>query len=85
MNTEIRSKASLVSAALANGTPLDDSKLYSVALNDFMSAGGDGFSEFSHARDLVDTGAAIRDVLSAYVKGRRVIAPVLDGRVALVP
>jgi 2',3'-cyclic-nucleotide 2'-phosphodiesterase (5'-nucleotidase family) len=75
----------LVSAALANGTPLDDSKLYSVALNDFMSAGGDGFSEFSHARDLVDTGAAIRDVLSAYVKGRRVIAPVLDGRVALVP
>jgi hypothetical protein len=50
-----------------------------------MSAGGDGFSEFSHARDLVDTGAAIRDVLSAYVKGRRVIAPVLDGRVALVP
>jgi 2',3'-cyclic-nucleotide 2'-phosphodiesterase (5'-nucleotidase family) len=71
----------LVSATLADGTPLDDKKVYTVTTNDFVVAGGDGFIEFANGQKIQDTAIFLRDVLVKYVQARRVISPRLDGRV----
>jgi 2',3'-cyclic-nucleotide 2'-phosphodiesterase (5'-nucleotidase family) len=67
---------------MPDGTPIEDEKLYTVTTNDFVVAGGDGFSEFTNGREIEDTGVALRDVFIDYIKSRRVIAPILDGRIA---
>ncbi|HLH32042.1 MAG TPA: 5'-nucleotidase C-terminal domain-containing protein, partial [Terriglobia bacterium] len=71
----------VISALLLDGTPIEDSKLYSVATNDFVLDGGDGFSEFSMGTDIVDTGLSLRDVLVDYFKENPVVTPKLDGRI----
>jgi 2',3'-cyclic-nucleotide 2'-phosphodiesterase (5'-nucleotidase family) len=73
----------LVSVTLADGSPIEDTKLYSVAANDYMVAGGDGFAALASGTDIADTHILIRDVLTAYVKNRRVLSPSLDGRVVV--
>jgi 2',3'-cyclic-nucleotide 2'-phosphodiesterase (5'-nucleotidase family) len=71
----------LVSVTLSDGSPIDDSKLYSVTTNDFVVAGGDGFEELGRGREIKDTGILLRDALLDYIKARRVLSPVLDGRI----
>jgi len=70
----------VVSLVLLDGAPVDDSKLYSVTTNDFVLAGGDGFTELAKGTDIMDTGILLRDVLVDYIKARRVLSPTLDGR-----
>jgi 2',3'-cyclic-nucleotide 2'-phosphodiesterase (5'-nucleotidase family) len=72
-----------VSALLSDGTPIDDSKVYSVTTNDFVLAGGDGFTEFGKGTDIQDTGIYLRDVLVEYIKTHRSISPNLDGRIVV--
>ncbi|HSU89388.1 MAG TPA: 5'-nucleotidase C-terminal domain-containing protein [Terriglobia bacterium] len=73
----------IVSLQLADGNLVEDSKLYSITTNDFVQVGGDGFTEFFKAMDVVDTGIFLRDVLVDYIKARRIISPVLDGRIVV--
>jgi 2',3'-cyclic-nucleotide 2'-phosphodiesterase (5'-nucleotidase family) len=71
----------LVSATLPDGMPIDDTKLYSITTNDFVLAGGDGFSELARGTDIKDTGILLREVFVDYIKAHLVLAPALDGRV----
>jgi 2',3'-cyclic-nucleotide 2'-phosphodiesterase/3'-nucleotidase len=73
----------IVSLLLMDRTPVDDSKLYSVTTNDFVVAGGDGFTEFAKGTDIVDTGIFLRDVLVDYIKERHVLSPIVDDRIIL--
>jgi 5'-nucleotidase/UDP-sugar diphosphatase len=73
----------VVSAFLPDGTPLDDAKLYSVTTNDFVLAGGDGFTEFANGTDIVDTGISLRDVMVDYIKASSIITPKTDGRIVI--
>jgi 5'-nucleotidase / UDP-sugar diphosphatase len=73
----------ILSAQLLDGTPIDDSKLYSITTNDFILAGGDGFSELAKGTDIVDTGIFLRDVLVDYIKVRHTLSPALDGRLVV--
>ena len=73
----------VVSLVLLDGAPVDDSKLYSVTTNDFVLAGGDGFTELAKGTDIMDTGILLRDVLVDYIKARRVLSPTLDGRLVV--
>ncbi len=73
--------ARVVSAILLDGTSLDDSKLYSVTTNDFVLAGGDGFTEFAKGTDIVDTGIFLRDVLVDYIRANTALRPIVDGRI----
>ncbi len=70
----------VVSLTLPDGTPVEDSKLYSMTTNDFVVAGGDGYTELAKGTDIVDTGVYLRDVLVDYIKARRVLTPATDGR-----
>ena len=52
-----------------NGTPIDDSQIYTVTMNEFLAEGGDGFSVFQEgtmiqARDLSEL-----DALTQYIQG----------------
>jgi 2',3'-cyclic-nucleotide 2'-phosphodiesterase/3'-nucleotidase len=71
----------VVSALLLDGTSLDDAKLYSVTTNDFVLAGGDGYTEFANGTDIVDTGIFLRDVLVDYIKAKETLSPIVDGRI----
>jgi 5'-nucleotidase / UDP-sugar diphosphatase len=73
----------VVSLLLTDGTPVEDSKLYSLTTNDFVVAGGDGFTELRQATDIVDTGIFLRDVLVDYVRAQQTLKPVLDGRIVV--
>jgi len=71
----------IVSLLLIDGTAVDDSKLYSVTTNDFVVAGGDGFTELAKGTDILDTGIFLRDVLVDSIKERHVLSPIVDGRI----
>jgi 2',3'-cyclic-nucleotide 2'-phosphodiesterase/3'-nucleotidase len=71
----------VVSLLRTDGTPVEDARLYSVATNDFVLAGGDGFTELPKATDIADSRILLRDVLVAYIKDRRVLNPIIDGRI----
>ena len=73
----------LVSVSLSDGTPIDDTKMYSITTNDFVVAGGDGFTELAKGAEIKDTGVLLRDVLVDYIKARRILSPATDGRITV--
>jgi 2',3'-cyclic-nucleotide 2'-phosphodiesterase/3'-nucleotidase len=74
----------LVSVTLEDGSPILDNATYTVAINDFMQAGGDDYTEFANGTDVKDTGIRLRDVVSDYIKAKKTITPIIDGRIQLV-
>jgi 2',3'-cyclic-nucleotide 2'-phosphodiesterase (5'-nucleotidase family) len=71
----------VVSAILSDGTPIEDSELYSVSTNDFLLIGGDGYTEFAKGKEISDTGVFLRDAIVEYIKAAGTITPRLDGRI----
>lgn len=71
----------LVSAVLADGTPINDTEIYTVTTNDFVVAGGDGLIEFGQGRNIRDSAVFLRDAMVEYIKANPVVSPRLDGRV----
>jgi 2',3'-cyclic-nucleotide 2'-phosphodiesterase (5'-nucleotidase family) len=59
--------ARLVAVTLADGTPLADDRLYSVALNDFLVTGGDGLQLAERAASVRPTSLVDLDVLVGYL------------------
>lgn len=49
-----------------NGEPLDLNKTYKVATNDFLSTGGNGYTDLTQGKHTADTGIAYRDALVKY-------------------
>lgn len=67
---------------LVNGKPLDLAAKYSVATNDFIAAGGDGYTMFKDAKVLVNTGLMFRDIVVEYLQGLgQPISPEVEGRI----
>lgn len=52
---------------LVAGEPLDPDRLYTVATNDFMAAGGDGYVWFNEANIIFDSGEMLRDIVAGYL------------------
>lgn len=63
------------------GKQIELEKLYSVATNDFLAAGGDGYTTFKKGRNYIDTGLLISDILIDYIKSNKEINAKLDGRI----
>ena len=71
----------VVKVTLADGTPLDKAKTYVVAANNFLAAGGDGFSVFKESgpQELVINDL---DALIEYLKTQKMpIAVKIEGRI----
>ena len=73
----------VVSIVFSDGTPVEDSKLYSIATNDFVLAGGDGYTEFANGTDITESGIILRDVFVEYIKNHRILSPKVDGRIVV--
>jgi 2',3'-cyclic-nucleotide 2'-phosphodiesterase / 3'-nucleotidase / 5'-nucleotidase len=74
----------LLAVTLADGSPLDEARTYTVAVNNFMASGGDNYDTLARARDQVDSGRLVRDALERYLVARTKDGPLdmrADGRI----
>jgi len=74
----------LVSVTLNDGSPILDTEIYTVTINDFMQAGGDDYTEFANGTDVKDEGIRLRDVVRDYVSSKKTVTPVIDGRLQII-
>jgi 2',3'-cyclic-nucleotide 2'-phosphodiesterase (5'-nucleotidase family) len=68
-----------------NGDPLDESRTYRVATNDFLARGGDGYDSFRDADTLLppaDSPLLATEVIE-YVQSLGTIRSVVEGRIRL--
>jgi len=63
------------------GEPLDEKRSYSVATNDFLAAGGDGYNAFKEGTEYYNTGLKISDVLMDYIGARREVGGQVESRI----
>lgn len=68
------------SVMLADGTALRPDGVYSVATNDFLSNGGDGFAMFLKGTKVVNTNETLRDCVANYIRSQKTINFVYDAR-----
>jgi 5'-nucleotidase len=62
--------------------PIEPDKLYLVASNNYMRAGGDGYAVIhDHAKNAYDYGPDLADVLTAYLQAHRPYKPYTNGRI----
>ena len=75
-----------VKSVSVNGKPLDPMATYTVATNDFMAKGGDGYAVFTEARTLIDGAAAkyMASMVMDFVAAAGEVAPKVEGRVKAV-
>jgi len=62
--------------------PIDETKLYTVATNNFTRGGGDGYDLFkTNAQNAYDYGPGLEQVVADYLTANRPFTPKLDGRI----
>jgi 2',3'-cyclic-nucleotide 2'-phosphodiesterase (5'-nucleotidase family) len=74
-----------VTAVTIGGQPIDLAATYTLATNDYMANGGDGYTAFVGATNLVDAAAAqlqASQVIS-YIEAAGTISPEVEGRIVL--
>ena len=57
------------------GKPLDDSRTYRVATNNFLAGGGDGKVAFTQGSEREDTQRLLRELLEDYLRVNSPVAP----------
>lgn len=63
-----------------SGKPVQLDKIYSVATNDFVAHGGDGYDLFKE-KHKYDTRIVISVALKSYIKSKKKISPKVEGRI----
>lgn len=63
------------------GQPLDEKRSYRVATNDFLAAGGDGYTAFKQGTEYYNTGLKISDVVIDYIKRRGEVGKMVESRI----
>ena len=72
-----------VTGVTVGGTPLDDGAFYTLATNDFMARGGDGYAVFQAGEMLIDpaSGTPMAGQLIDHIAAAGTVAPVIEGRI----
>ena len=67
------------------GKPLDPAASYSLATNDYMAAGGDGYVALEAGKPLLGSrdGKLMANDVMAYIAARKTVAPKVEGRIGL--
>jgi len=75
-----------VKSVSVNGKPLDPAAVYTVATNDFMAKGGDGYVVFTRSKTLINADAAkyMATMVMDFVAAAGEVAPKVEGRVTAV-
>jgi 5'-nucleotidase / UDP-sugar diphosphatase len=69
--------------ASVGGAALDAARDYRVATNDFLAAGGDGFTGFTEGRDVVH-GDLLSEVLVDYLRNHSPVSYQVDSRISFI-
>ena len=74
---------SRVAEVTVGGAPLDPAKAYTVATNDYMAGGGDGYAALGNGRLLIDASGAtlMATMVMDHVESLGAVAPAVDGRI----
>jgi 5'-nucleotidase/UDP-sugar diphosphatase len=74
-----------VQSVTVNGQPLDPAKVYTVATNDFMAGGGDGYVAFLGSNNLIDAADAtlMASQVIDYISAAGSVSPTVEGRIVL--
>lgn len=75
---------SRISGLTVKGTPVDPNANYRVTVNNFLAAGGDGFTELTKGTNLVG-GPVDLDAFTAYLTAHPNLAPPATDRISRVP
>ena len=72
-----------VQAVMVGDGPLDDAKTYTVATNDFMARGGDGYTAFEGGKALIDPIDAqlMASQVIDYIAAEKTVRPSAEGRI----
>lgn len=76
-----RPQGERVVEVIVNGKPLEMKKFYRVATNNFVAAGGDGYSTFKFGRKILDTFVTMLENEIEYVKKHSPISAKIEGRI----
>jgi 2',3'-cyclic-nucleotide 2'-phosphodiesterase (5'-nucleotidase family) len=68
--------------ATAGGRPLEQEKTYAVALNDFLAAGGDGYTMFAEAPVLKDY-SSLDMIVADYIRENKILQVEAAGRIVI--
>ena len=71
-------------AASGSYVPIDPAVTYTIATNNYLAGGGDGY-EFSGASERYDTGWLLSDALAEYLGEAVTVAPQVEGRIVEAP
>ncbi len=76
---------SRVTSVMVGDTPLDEAATYTVATNDFMARGGDGYVAFTEGTPVKDatTGSLMANDVMAYIREAGEVSPAPEGRITL--
>ena len=68
-----------------NGEPLDPARTYTVATNDYMASGGDGYTSFVGAKNLIDAAGAVLMATQVidYIAAAGTVEPKVEGRIVI--
>ncbi len=74
-----------VVSVMVGDSPLDESRTYTLATNDFVARGGDGYTAFVGAPNLIDEIDAqlMASQVIDYIAARGTVAPTVEGRIKL--
>jgi 2',3'-cyclic-nucleotide 2'-phosphodiesterase (5'-nucleotidase family) len=74
-----------VSDVRVQGAPLDPNRTYTMAIPDFLLAGGDGYTMFKGQKIMVgpESGPLMATALENYVAERRDVSPAVEGRIVI--
>jgi 2',3'-cyclic-nucleotide 2'-phosphodiesterase (5'-nucleotidase family) len=75
-----------VVSVMIGGEPLDPAKTYTVATNDYMASGGDGYRSFVGAKILIDAAGAVLMATQVidYIAARGSVSPKVEGRIKML-
>lgn len=73
-----------VSIADRNGNPIQDDKEYTLAFNDYIKNGGDGYN-FRQSIELENyiTGKSLKELVAQFIRKKGKISPLKDGRIII--
>jgi 5'-nucleotidase / UDP-sugar diphosphatase len=66
------------------GKGLDDNKTYTVATNDYLYQGGDGYDVIKNSKMIYNSGLLIKDVFTLYVKQKKSLDAKIEGRIKIL-
>ena len=74
----------VLSATELDGTPIDRNKTYTIATNDFLAGGQDGYVTFNNGTNLQNTHILVRDAMIDDLKANGTLTGSVDGRAAAI-